>query len=145
MSPRRNWDSPTPPLASECAPPPGTKGGGGHNRLRVRGGGVPVPATGEKLSNLPTLCIHPSANFLSHKKNKVKLILNYLYSTNYTCIYTAFTFVLLNTCSSFIPRYLCIIISTLKILSSQKRGGFRGVPFEPFRLPTPSLMFFLNT
>ncbi len=29
MSPRRNWDSPTPSLASECAPSPGTKGGGG--------------------------------------------------------------------------------------------------------------------
>jgi hypothetical protein len=29
MSPRRNCDSPTPSLASECAPPPGTKGGGG--------------------------------------------------------------------------------------------------------------------
>ncbi len=28
MSPRRNWDSPTPSLASECAPPlPGTKAG----------------------------------------------------------------------------------------------------------------------
>ena len=29
MSPRRNWnwDSPTPSLASECAPLPGTKGG----------------------------------------------------------------------------------------------------------------------
>jgi hypothetical protein len=27
MSPRRNWDSPTPSLAKECAPPPGTKGG----------------------------------------------------------------------------------------------------------------------
>jgi hypothetical protein len=27
MSPRRNWDSPTPSLASEGAPPPGTKGG----------------------------------------------------------------------------------------------------------------------
>jgi hypothetical protein len=35
--------------------------------------------------------------------------------------------------------------SALKILSSQKRGGSRGVPFEPFGLPTPSLMFFLNT
>jgi hypothetical protein len=33
----------------------------------------------------------------------------------------------------------------LKILSSQKRGGSRGVPFEPFGLPTPSLMFFFNT
>jgi len=26
MFPRRNWDSPTPSLAGECAPPPGTKG-----------------------------------------------------------------------------------------------------------------------
>ena len=32
MSPRRNWDSPTPPLASECAPPPEPKGGGGGRR-----------------------------------------------------------------------------------------------------------------
>jgi hypothetical protein len=31
MSPRRNWDSPTPSLASECAPPPGTKGWGAHS------------------------------------------------------------------------------------------------------------------
>jgi hypothetical protein len=42
MSPRRNWDSPTPCLASYCAPPPGTKRGGGwHSRLRVRGWGSP--------------------------------------------------------------------------------------------------------
>ncbi len=42
MSPRQNWDSPTPFLASECAPPPGTKGGAhspageglGESRLR---------------------------------------------------------------------------------------------------------------
>ncbi len=36
MSPRRNWESPTPSLANECAPPPGTKGGGGHS-LAVEG------------------------------------------------------------------------------------------------------------
>ncbi len=54
MSPRRNWDSPTPSFASECAPPPEPKGGGGglHTRLRVRGCGSP---TGEKLITLPTL------------------------------------------------------------------------------------------
>ncbi len=40
MSPRRNWDSPTPFLASKCAPPPRTKGGG-HICLRVRGWGSP--------------------------------------------------------------------------------------------------------
>jgi hypothetical protein len=30
MSLRRNWDSPNPSLASECAPPPRTEGGGGE-------------------------------------------------------------------------------------------------------------------
>ncbi len=48
MSPRRNWDSPTPSLASECAPPRNLKGGGVHTHLRVRGWGVPIPKTGEK-------------------------------------------------------------------------------------------------
>ncbi len=38
MSPRRNWDSPTPSRVSECAPPPVTKGGAPrHTRLRGRG------------------------------------------------------------------------------------------------------------
>jgi hypothetical protein len=41
MSPRPNWDSPpNPSLASECAPPPRT-GGGGHTRLRASGWGSP--------------------------------------------------------------------------------------------------------
>jgi hypothetical protein len=31
MSPRWNWDSPTPLAASECALPPGPKGGGRHS------------------------------------------------------------------------------------------------------------------
>jgi hypothetical protein len=37
MSPRWNWDSPTPSLASECALPPQEPKGGGHTRVRVRG------------------------------------------------------------------------------------------------------------
>jgi hypothetical protein len=37
------------------------------------------------------------------------------------------------------------ILIALKILSSQKRGGHRGVSIDSFRLRTPSLMFFLNT
>ncbi len=40
MSPRRNRYSPTPSLASKCAPPPEPKGGG-HTRLQVRGWGSP--------------------------------------------------------------------------------------------------------
>ncbi len=31
MSPRWNWDSPTPLAASVCALPPGPKGGGAHS------------------------------------------------------------------------------------------------------------------
>jgi hypothetical protein len=31
MSPRLNWDSPTPLAASECALPPVPKGGGAHS------------------------------------------------------------------------------------------------------------------
>ncbi len=41
MSPRWNWDSPTPLAASECALPPVPKGGGGHTRLLLKGWGSP--------------------------------------------------------------------------------------------------------
>ncbi len=36
MSPRRNWDSPTPSIASECAPPPNPGGGGGVGESQFR-------------------------------------------------------------------------------------------------------------
>jgi hypothetical protein len=42
---------PAPSPASECVPPPGTKGGGGQHSLAVEGaggGGEPVRMTGEK-------------------------------------------------------------------------------------------------
>jgi hypothetical protein len=63
MSPRRNWDSPNPSLASECAPPPRTGGWGGGETLACGRG---VGALGEsqfrrlekKLRTLPTLCIN---------------------------------------------------------------------------------------
>ena len=38
MSPRWNWDSPTPLAASECALPPGPKGGGAHSPAAKRVG-----------------------------------------------------------------------------------------------------------
>ncbi len=57
MSPRWNWDSPTPIAASEFALPPGPKGGGGAHSPAAKGvGGVPIQTTGETLSTLPTLC-----------------------------------------------------------------------------------------
>ncbi len=40
MSPRWNWDSPTPLAASECALPPVPKGGV-HTRLLLKGWGSP--------------------------------------------------------------------------------------------------------
>jgi hypothetical protein len=62
MSPRRKWDSPTPSLASECAPPPEikgeTKGGGGANS--PAGEGLvesQFRRLEKKLSILPTLSI----------------------------------------------------------------------------------------
>ncbi len=56
MSSRRNWDSPTPFLASECAPPPPKPKGGGLTRLRVRGWGESqFRRLEKKLSTLPTL------------------------------------------------------------------------------------------
>ena len=48
MSPRWNWDSPTPLAADECAPPTLWSGGEG------------IPTTGETLSTLPTLWCRPS-------------------------------------------------------------------------------------
>ncbi len=54
ISPRLNWDSPTPLAASECALPR-TKGWGGTLVCCKRGGGVPIPTTGVTLSTLPTL------------------------------------------------------------------------------------------
>ncbi len=49
FSSRRNWDSPTPLAAGECAPLPpfDPGGGGGHTRLRERG--VPIPTRGHTL------------------------------------------------------------------------------------------------
>jgi hypothetical protein len=56
MFPRRNWDSPTPSLASECAPPPGTKEEGGHTRLRASGWGSPNSNDWRKSLSLCLLC-----------------------------------------------------------------------------------------
>ncbi len=61
MSPRRHWDSPNPSLASErVCPPLWTKRGGTTLACGWGVGGVPIPTTGEKLSNLPTLWVSPN-------------------------------------------------------------------------------------
>ncbi len=55
MSPRWNWDSPTPLAASECALPPGPKGGGAHSPA-VKGVGESQCQRLEKRLALCLLC-----------------------------------------------------------------------------------------
>ncbi len=63
MSSRRNWDSPNPYPASECALPPGPKGGRAHSLADEGGGGVPIPTTGEKAQHSAyTVVLPPGAN-----------------------------------------------------------------------------------
>jgi hypothetical protein len=58
MTPRRNWDSPNPSPASECAPPhPWTKGWGAHSPAGGGWGSSNSEDWEKKLSTLPTLCI----------------------------------------------------------------------------------------
>jgi hypothetical protein len=57
MSPRRNWDSPNPSLASECAPPPRTGGEGAHSPAGEGLGKSRFRRLEKKLSTLPTLCV----------------------------------------------------------------------------------------
>jgi hypothetical protein len=60
MSPRWNWDSPTPSLASECAPPPGTKGGGALSPAGEGLGESQFRRLEKKLNTLPTLWLKVS-------------------------------------------------------------------------------------
>ncbi len=56
MSLRRNWDSPNPSPASECALPPGPKGVGVAHSPAAKGvGGFQFRRLEKKLSTLPTL------------------------------------------------------------------------------------------
>ncbi len=53
MSPRRNWDSPNPSPASECALSPPRTNGGAHG---YGDGRVPIRRLEKKLTTLPALC-----------------------------------------------------------------------------------------
>jgi hypothetical protein len=54
MSPRRHWDSPTPSLGSECAPPP-EPGGEAHSPSGEVTGASQFRRLEKKLTTLPTL------------------------------------------------------------------------------------------
>jgi hypothetical protein len=56
MSPRWNWDSPTPLAASECVLPPGPKGGGGEHSPAAKGVGESQFQRLEKRLALCLLC-----------------------------------------------------------------------------------------
>ncbi len=55
MSPRRNWDSPTPSLTCECAPPPNHGGGESHTPAGEGVGESQFRRLKKKLCTLPTL------------------------------------------------------------------------------------------
>ncbi len=80
MSPRRNWDSPNPSLASECAPPPQNRGWGGHTHsLRVRGWGSHNSDDWRKSLALCLLCGYDLASSncrLVFQMNNIKWCLN---------------------------------------------------------------------
>ncbi len=60
MSPRRNWDSPTPLAAGECSLPPPDQRVGGHTRLLLKGWGSPNSDDWRKSLALCLLCAsHP--------------------------------------------------------------------------------------
>ncbi len=54
LSPRRHRDSPNPSLASECAPPPGTKGEGAHS---PEGEGFGGPNSDDCIEKSLALCL----------------------------------------------------------------------------------------
>jgi hypothetical protein len=58
MSPRWNWDSPTPLAAGECALPPGPKGGGGAHSPAAKGVGESQFQRLEKRLALCLLCAY---------------------------------------------------------------------------------------
>ncbi len=64
MSPRRNWDSPNPSLASEF---PSTQNRGGHTCLRVRGWVSPNSDNSRKSGAHCLLCA--LKYFLTHEEN----------------------------------------------------------------------------
>jgi hypothetical protein len=63
---------PTPSLASECAPPPGTKGGGAHTRAGEGLGESQFQRLEEKLSTLPTLWLGVTVNWNCKKTGMVE-------------------------------------------------------------------------
>jgi hypothetical protein len=66
MSPRRNWDSPNPSPASECALPPRTKGcREGYTRLQLREWGSPNSDDWRKSLALCLLCAYLSSRNLT--------------------------------------------------------------------------------
>jgi hypothetical protein len=77
MSPRRNWDSPTPSPASECAPPWNQRGGGA--RSPAGEGGVPISTVCILSVDYP-VGYHPELEFVKQSmgaRKRVEIGLSY--------------------------------------------------------------------
>jgi hypothetical protein len=81
FSNRRNWSSPTPLAAGECAPPPFGRGGG-HTRLRERGWGSPNSDEG---THTVVLCIYKY--FVHTKKNLLLAVESKMLMIVFLCSY----------------------------------------------------------
>ncbi len=83
MSPRWNWDPPSPLSRKRVCPSTGTRGGGGTLACGWGGGGVPIPTIGEKAysaySVLPTLAVPASLSTLLPK-------ISLLFASSIICI-----------------------------------------------------------
>jgi hypothetical protein len=73
MSPRWNWDSPTPLAASECVLPPGPKGGGSHSPA-AKGVGESQFQRLEKRLALCLLCGTEEGSWISLKTTQEPLL-----------------------------------------------------------------------
>jgi len=80
MSPRWNWDSPTPLAASECALPPGPKGGGAHSPA-AKGVGKSQFQRLEKRLALCLLCDHVPCPTTTEGLGKFFLFLFFIHKT----------------------------------------------------------------
>jgi hypothetical protein len=108
MSPRRNWDSANPSLASQFGPPPRT-GGGAHWPTGEGVGESQFRRLEKQLSTLPTLWSDVSGDWGWRKRAFTRRPRGWLKRTE--CVRYYF-----NHC--------------LKVLNSEKRGGLKVVSFD---------------
>ncbi len=118
MSPRRNWESPTHGLASECAsPPPEPKGRGADSPAGLGLGESQFRRLEKKLSTLPTLCLQGIDLFVENSHISAEV-----------CVGGSHTFGTWNIPPSFKGRLYSIWICADKKYCSLRTGRLIAYP-----------------